>query len=183
MIDISIRVNLKKKEKLGRERRIKISFFSTAIFSFFSLLRRRNLTILLRVFSSITHHSPPSCYGNWESSRWHKNRWRWQQCRKDVRPTRHFPQASDLNPYTILSSDTPGALLIHLKLATNKYDRWSSTFLDSLKAMRKESFVDGIMAPPDRDSLDYLNWTTMKTLIVSRIFAMLDSSVLSYIPY
>lgn len=102
---------------------------------------------------------------------------------QDVRPSRSFPQMSDLNLYTLLSSDTSGALLIQLKLKADNYDQCSSASLDSLKAKRKECFVDGTMNPPSRDSLDYADWGTMNTLIVLWIFAMLDSSFLPYVSY
>lgn len=90
---------------------------------------------------------------------------------------------SNLNPYTLLSSDTHGFLLIHIKLKADNYDQWLFTFLGSLKAKRKEWFVDGTMAPPDHDSPYYADWVTMNSLIVSWTFATLDLSLLSYVPY
>lgn len=38
-------------------------------------------------------------------------------------PTRSFPQMNNLNPYTILSIDTPDVLLIHIKLKSDDYDQ------------------------------------------------------------
>lgn len=35
---------------------------------------------------------------------------------KDFRQTKNLSLMSDLNPYMLLSIDTPGALLIHIKL-------------------------------------------------------------------
>lgn len=42
---------------------------------------------------------------------------------KGNRTARSVPQMSDLNPYTLLSSDILGALLTHITLKTKNYDQ------------------------------------------------------------
>lgn len=88
---------------------------------------------------------------------------------KRDRPTQSFPQMSHVNPYTLLPSETPGALLIHIKLKGNNCDQWSLLFISSLRAKWKDC------------SLEYADSTTMNTLILFWSFTTLDSSLLPYV--
>lgn len=59
-----------------------------------------------------------------------------------------LPLISDLKHYIIISSETPGSLLIHIKLRKNNYDQWSIAFLGSLMPKRKDGFIDGAIKNP-----------------------------------
>lgn len=102
---------------------------------------------------------------------------------KNDRPVQSFPYMSDLNCYTLLSCDTLGALVTHIKLRAENYDQWSLSFIDSLRAKWKDYFIDGTMKIPNRNLPEYADWATMNMLIVSWIFVTLDSSLLPYVPY
>lgn len=44
-----------------------------------------------------------------------------------------FHTMSDLNLYSLMSSDTHGALLTYIKLCKTNYDQWLNSFLGALK--------------------------------------------------
>lgn len=90
---------------------------------------------------------------------------------------------SNLNRYTFLSSNTPGALLTHIKLKEDNYDQWSLSFLGSLRAKRKNCFTNNTMPIEDCGSPKHANWVTMNTLILSWIFTTFDLSLLPYVTY
>lgn len=90
---------------------------------------------------------------------------------------------SDLNPYTLLHSDTPGVLLIHIKLEKNNYDQWSTAFRGSLMSKQKYDFVHGTIKKLARGSVEFEDWATMNLLIVLWIFATIDPSLIPQVPY
>lgn len=80
---------------------------------------------------------------------------------------KNLPLISDLNPYTFLSSDTLRALLIHTKLTKNNYDQWLTIFRGSLMSKWENSFIDRTIKCPTRGMLEFDDWMTINSLIVS----------------
>lgn len=93
-----------------------------------------------------------------------------------------FHTMSDLNPYSLMSSDTSGAFLMHIKVCKTNYDQWSSAFLGAMKAKRKECSIDDTLKHQDRNSAEFAYWGAINSLIVSWIFVTLDHSLVLSIP-
>lgn len=74
---------------------------------------------------------------------------------------------NNFNPYMLLLGDIPNALLIHIKLTMNNYDRLSMAFRGSLMTKWKFCIVDGPMKRPARALTEFDDWATMKAFIVS----------------
>lgn len=94
-----------------------------------------------------------------------------------------FHSTSDLRLYTIMSRDTLGLILSHIKLKADNYEQCATLILTSMREKRKECFIDGIMKWSSHDSPEVADWVTMNSLIVQGFFNIFDTSIISSVPY
>lgn len=90
-----------------------------------------------------------------QGSRTSRHRQRWKMSSITRPPPLH--STSDLKLYTIMSCDTLGLLLSHIKLKTNNYEQCATSILTCMRGKKKEYFIDGSMKRP---CVTLLNWPT-----------------------
>ena len=59
------------------------------------------------------------------------------------------------SPYDLNSSENPGNVIAQVQLKGDNYDEWARAMKRSLRARRKWSFIDRIIAKPKEGSSDY----------------------------
>lgn len=94
----------------------------------------------------------------------------------------HFHLTSDLNPYIIISSGTPGLLLAYIRLREENYEEWATTFRNGLNAKRELCFIVGFLGPYV-NSKEWADWSTMNSFIVVWIFNTIDQALSFTISY
>lgn len=91
--------------------------------------------------------------------------------------------AATVSPYTLYSSDNPGATITSVLLNGENYNEWSSELINALQAKRKTGFVNGSLPKPNLDSPDLENWLAMNSMIVGWIHASIEPKVRSTVTY
>ncbi|XP_056860009.1 uncharacterized protein LOC130508491 [Raphanus sativus] len=67
-------------------------------------------------------------------------------------------EVSLVSPYTLFSSDNPGALITLMQLKGDNYNEWAMEMLNALRAKKKVGFIDGSLAKPKEDSKELEAW-------------------------
>lgn len=89
----------------------------------------------------------------------------------------------DVSPYTLYSSDNPGAVIPSVLLNGENYNEWSSEMLNALQAKRKLGFIKSTLKKPDAESVDLENWLTVNSMLVGWIRASIEPKVRSTVTY
>ena len=58
------------------------------------------------------------------------------------------------SPYTLFSSDNPGALITSVQLKGDNYNEWAMEMMNALRAKKENGFVDGTLPKPAEGSPD-----------------------------
>lgn len=74
------------------------------------------------------------------------------------------------SPYTLFSSDNPGALITSVKLKGDNYNEWSLEMLNALRAKKKIGFIDGSLVKPEESGKDLEAWLSVNSMIVGWIY-------------
>ncbi|CAH9137903.1 unnamed protein product [Cuscuta epithymum] len=86
------------------------------------------------------------------------------------------------SPYYLGSGDQPGNLITHMIFKGDNYVAWSRAILLSLKARRKNVFVDGTLKrleAADQQS----NWDTANSMVVSWMLRSMEPSIVNSVPF
>ncbi|XP_010440298.1 PREDICTED: uncharacterized protein LOC104723608 [Camelina sativa] len=79
-----------------------------------------------------------------------------------------------VSPYTLSSSDNPGAMITSVLLTEDNYIQWSEEMLNALQAKRKTGFISGAIPKPSNDSSDLDNWKTVNFMIIGWIRSSIE---------
>ncbi|XP_010496910.1 PREDICTED: uncharacterized protein LOC104773936, partial [Camelina sativa] len=85
-------------------------------------------------------------------------------------------------PYTLSSSDNPGALISSVILQEDNYSEWATELRNSLQAKHKLGFIDGSIPKPTADPNLSL-WRAANSMIVGWIRTSIDPKLRSTISF
>lgn len=86
-------------------------------------------------------------------------------------------------PYTLHSSDNPGAVITPVVLNGENYNLWANEMLNALQAKRKVGFVNGAVKKPSSDSPDYESWVAVNSMVIGWIRTSIDAKVKSSVSF
>nr|AAD19784.1 putative retroelement pol polyprotein [Arabidopsis thaliana] len=82
-----------------------------------------------------------------------------------------------VSPYTLASSDNPGAVISSVELNGDNYNQWATEMLNALQAKRKTGFINGTIPRPPPNDPNYENWTAVNSMIVGWIRTSIEPKV------
>nr|GMC97570.1 retrovirus-related Pol polyprotein from transposon TNT 1-94 [Ipomoea batatas]GMC97572.1 retrovirus-related Pol polyprotein from transposon TNT 1-94 [Ipomoea batatas] len=86
----------------------------------------------------------------------------------DIKKTE--PLKRVVSPYELNSNDNPGNVITQVRLRGDEnYDEWARAMKTSLRARRKWGFVEGTILEPKPESIEYEDWWTVQSMLVSWI--------------
>lgn len=88
-----------------------------------------------------------------------------------------------VSPYTLSSSDNPGAVISSVLLNETNYNEWSHEMLNALQAKRKTGFINGSIPKPPDTSSDLENWKTVNSMIVGWIRSSIEPKLKSTVTF
>ncbi|XP_020207161.1 uncharacterized protein LOC109792187 [Cajanus cajan] len=81
------------------------------------------------------------------------------------------------SPYYMHANESPGAILVSVKLNGENYHPWSRSMYMALKSKNKEQFIDGtIIKPPKADPM-FKAWDRCNTMILSWLTHSLEPEI------
>ena len=75
-------------------------------------------------------------------------------------------EALVVSPYSLFSSDNPGALITSVQLTGDNYNEWAMEMGNALRAKKKIGFIDGSLPKPEEGSKDLEAWLSVNSMIV-----------------
>lgn len=87
------------------------------------------------------------------------------------------------SPYTLFSSDNPGALITSVKLKGDNYNEWALEMMNALRAKKKNGFIDGTLSKPTEDSPELESWLSVNSMIVGWIRSSIEPRVRSTVTF
>jgi len=91
--------------------------------------------------------------------------------------------AVTVSPFTLSSSDNPGAMIPSVMLTGDNYNSWSTEMLNALQAKRKTGIINGAIRKPPADDQNFENWTAVNSMIVGWIRASIEPKVKSTVTF
>ena len=88
-----------------------------------------------------------------------------------------------VSPYSLFSSDNPGALITSVQLKGDNYNEWAMEMMNALRAKKKNGFIDGTLPKPAEDSPDLESWLSVNSLIVGWIRSSIEPRVRSTVTF
>lgn len=88
-----------------------------------------------------------------------------------------------LSPYTLFSSDNPGAMITSVQLKGDNYNEWSLEMLNALRAKKKSGFVDGSLTQPGEGDPKLESWLSVNSMIVGWIRTSIEPRVRSTVTF
>lgn len=88
-----------------------------------------------------------------------------------------------MSPYSLFSSDNPGALITSVQLKGDNYNEWALEMMNALRAKKKNGFVDGTLPKPTEDSSDLESWLSVNSMIVGWIRSSIEPRVRSTVTF
>ena len=88
-----------------------------------------------------------------------------------------------ISPFALTSNDNPGNLITHTQLKGSNYEEWAKAIRISLRAKKKNGFIDDSIKQPTDDSNEVEDWWTVNSMIISWIFNTIEPSLRSTISY
>ena len=89
----------------------------------------------------------------------------------------------EASPYSLFSSDNPGALITSVQLKGDNYNEWAMEMANALRAKKKYGFVDGSLVKPKEDSSDLESWLSVNSMIVGWIRSSIEPRVRSTVTF
>ena len=83
------------------------------------------------------------------------------------------------SPYTLYSSDNPGAKITQVMLNGDNYNLWANEMVNALQAKRKIGFINGTVEKPSSDGPDYESWVAVNSMVIGWIRSSIDPKVKS----
>lgn len=88
-----------------------------------------------------------------------------------------------ISPYSLFSSDNPGALITSVQLKGDNYNEWAMEMMNALRAKKKAGFIDGTLLKPADDSPDVESWLSVSSMIVGWITSSIEPRVRSTVTF
>lgn len=88
-----------------------------------------------------------------------------------------------VSPYSLFSSDNPGALITSVQLKGDNYNEWAMEMLNALRAKKTNGFIDGTLPKPAEDSPDLESWLSVNSMIVGWIRSSIEPRVRSTVTF
>nr|GMC92503.1 retrovirus-related Pol polyprotein from transposon TNT 1-94 [Ipomoea batatas]GMD26179.1 retrovirus-related Pol polyprotein from transposon TNT 1-94 [Ipomoea batatas] len=100
----------------------------------------------------------------------------------DIKKTE--PLKRVVSPYELNSNDNPGNVIMQIRLRGDEnYDEWARAMKTSLRARRKWGFVEGRILEPKPESIEYEDWWTVQSMLVSWIRNTIEPELRSTISH
>nr|GLL39973.1 copia protein (gag-int-pol protein) [Ipomoea trifida] len=100
----------------------------------------------------------------------------------DIKKTE--PLKRVVSPYELNSNDNPGNVMTQVRLRGDEnYDEWARAMKTSLRARRKWGFVEGTILEPKPESIEYEDWWTVQSMLVSWIRNTIEPELRSTISH
>lgn len=87
------------------------------------------------------------------------------------------------SPYSLFSSDNPGALITSVQLKGDNYNEWAMEMVNALRAKKKFGFVDGTLPKPTEDGSELEAWLSVNSMIVGWIRTSIEPRVRSTVTF
>ena len=88
-----------------------------------------------------------------------------------------------MTPYSLFSSDNPGAMITSVSLTGENYNEWSSEMQNALRAKKKKGFIDGTIAKPDAAGADLESWMSVNSMVVGWLRTSITPRVRSTVSF
>ena len=88
-----------------------------------------------------------------------------------------------ISPFALTANDNPGNLITYTQLKGTNYEEWAKAIRISLRAKKKNGFIDDSIKQPTDDSNEVEDWWTVNSMIISWIFNTIEPSLRSTISY
>ncbi|KAG7599315.1 Ribonuclease H-like superfamily [Arabidopsis suecica] len=99
------------------------------------------------------------------------------------KPAVHRSAAAAVSPYTLASSDNPGAIISSVELNGDNYNQWKTEMMNALQAKRKTGFINGTIPRPPPDNPNFENWTAVNSMIVGWIRTSIEPKVKLFVTF
>lgn len=96
------------------------------------------------------------------------------------------PKSGDtmvVSPYSLFSSDNPGAMITSVHLKGENYNEWSMEMWNALRAKKKIGFIDGTFPQPGEGDANLESWLSVNSLIVGWIRTSIEPRVRSTVTF
>lgn len=87
------------------------------------------------------------------------------------------------SPYSLFSSDNPGALITSIQLKGENYNEWSTEMMNALQAKRKAGFIDGTLKKPTEGHADLESWLSVNSMIVGWLRTSIEPKLRSTVTF
>lgn len=87
------------------------------------------------------------------------------------------------SPYSLFSSDNPGALITSVQLKGENYNKWATEMMNALQAKRKAGFIDGTLKKPPERHADLESWLSVNSMIVGWLRTSIEPRVRSTVTF
>ena len=91
--------------------------------------------------------------------------------------------AKVISPYSLFSSDNPGALITSVQLKGDNYNKWAMEMEKALRAKKKIGFIDGTLSKPAEGHSDLESWLSVNSMIVGWIRSSMEPRVRSTVTF
>lgn len=88
-----------------------------------------------------------------------------------------------VSPYSLFSSDNPGALITSVQLKGDNYNEWTMEMMNALRAKKKAGFIDGSLPKPKEDGKELEAWLSVNSMIVGWIRSFIEPRVRSTVTF
>lgn len=97
--------------------------------------------------------------------------------------TERAGDSTTVTPYSLFSSDNPGAMITSVMLTGENYNEWSLEMLNALSAKKKKGFIDGSIAKPSTAGADLESWISVKSMVVGWLCTSITPRVRSTVSF
>ncbi|XP_071906222.1 uncharacterized protein [Coffea arabica] len=87
------------------------------------------------------------------------------------------------SPFLLSANDNPGNLITQTQFKGPNYEEWAKAMRISLRAKKKQGFIDGTIKEPNQNSDEIDDWWTVNSMIVSWISNTIEPGLRSTISY
>lgn len=88
-----------------------------------------------------------------------------------------------MSPYSLFSSDNPGAMITSVQLKGDNYNEWATEVVNALRSKKKIGFVDGSLPKPDENHKDLEAWLSVNSMIVGWIRTSIEPRLRSTVTF
>lgn len=92
-------------------------------------------------------------------------------------------EKGESSPYSIFSSDNPGAFITSIQLKGKNYNEWATEIMNALQAKRNTGFIDETLKKPPEGHVDLETWLSMNSMIVGWLRTSIEPRVRSTVTF